>query len=675
MTKSKKDQRTKVKGNKEIDQTTKRDKVSFKLSYIIGIGLIIGVTLISYSNTFHVPFLFDDQANILNNPNIHIKVLSWDRLFRLIRNTYRESIRIFSYFTFAINHYFGEFNVIGYHLVNLIIHTFSGILLFYFLILTFNLPILKQKYSEISFKLSLLTSLIFVSHPIQTQSVTYIVQRMTSMAGMFYLITMILYVKGRLSSDSRRWIYFCTGGLTYLLGIFSKENVAILPFFVLLYEFYFFQKLTFASKERRIFLIITFVVSLIAIMGVAFWGKRYYEVIIEGYKIRDFTLGERVLTQFRVVLYYITLLVYPHPSRLNLDYDFPVSKNLLEPPTTLISITIIGMLISFGILIAKNRPLVSYSILWYFGNLVIESSIFPLEMVFEHRLYLPSIGPFIIFSLLLISTAKKIKKIKLTLAHRLPKDESLGKIEKGYSDKEIYRESSIGKFLEILIYSLIILTLSCWTYSRNKIWNSDVELWKDCVQKSPNKPRPHENLGVAYERIGEYKKALESIEKAIQINPKYANAYYNYGLILHKMGDTERGISMIKKSLELDPGLTLAYYSLGGIYFDKGLYNESAEALTKFLNFYPYYPEVHHRLAIIYASQRKFDKAVEEFEWELRINPYHTLAHVNLGQIYWFEFQEKEKALKHLRAALALDPFLPNRRGIQNLVRQLERSP
>jgi hypothetical protein len=103
------------------------------------------------------------------------------------------------------------------------------------------------------------------------------------------------------------------------------------------------------------------------------------------------------------------LLIYPNPSRLNLDYDFPVSKTILAPPTTLISIVVVVGLIVYSIWTAKKRPMLSFCILWYFGNLVIESSIFPLEMVFEHRLYLPAICPFILFSLLVVKGIEKIR--------------------------------------------------------------------------------------------------------------------------------------------------------------------------------------------------------------------------------------------------------------------------
>jgi hypothetical protein len=377
---------------------------------VVAAGLMVGVALLAYSNTFHVPFQFDDRPNITQNPNIQLKVLTWDQLEQLVKNTYKESIRVFSYFTFALNYYFDGLNVFGYHLVNLIIHVATGIFLYWFLMLTFNLPHLKEKYGAISYRVALFGSLIFIVHPIQTQSVTYIVQRMASLGSMFFLLSMILYITGRLSSGRVKSIYFLGMVLSYLLGVFSKENVAILPLFIALYEFYFFQNLDLGPRGRKILFILGAVLLGLLALGFMIWGKRYIELTIAGYQYRTFTLSERVLTQFRVVLYYLSLLIYPHPSRLNLDYDFPISRTIVDPPTTLISMAIIAGLIGYSMWVAKRRPVLSYFILWYFGNLVIESSIFPLEMVYEHRLYLPSIGPFVLFSLLVIRGMDQLRR-------------------------------------------------------------------------------------------------------------------------------------------------------------------------------------------------------------------------------------------------------------------------
>ena len=395
---------------KTISSKPQRKRQSIPFRHLIAIGLIAGVALFAYSNTFHVPFHFDDRPNIINNPNVQIKDFTWDRMERLVKNTYKETIRVFSFFTLALNYYFGGFNVFGYHLVNFVIHIASGIFLYWFLILTFNLPSLREKYGAISYRVALFSSLIFISHPIQTQAVTYIVQRMASMAGMFFLLAMVLYIKGRLSFGRTRIFYFLGLILSYLFGVFSKENVAILPLFIALYEFYFFQNLDLSPKGKKIVLgLLGGLLTLLA-FGFVLWGKRYIDVIIEGYQYRTFTMSERVLTQFRIVLYYLTLLIFPHPSRLNLDYDFPISKTIFDPPTTLISILIIAGLIGYSFWTAKKRPVISFCILWYFGNLVIESSIFPLEMVYEHRLYLPSVGPFVLFSLLVVRGIDQLKR-------------------------------------------------------------------------------------------------------------------------------------------------------------------------------------------------------------------------------------------------------------------------
>jgi tetratricopeptide (TPR) repeat protein len=127
--------------------------------------------------------------------------------------------------------------------------------------------------------------------------------------------------------------------------------------------------------------------------------------------------------------------------------------------------------------------------------------------------------------------------------------------------------------------------------------------------------------------------------------------------------------------LELDPDLHIARYFLGRVYFENGQYIEAEETFKKFLRVVPYFPDAHNLLAIVHAAQRQFDRAVAEFEWEIRINPFHAMAHQNLGNIYWYEFQNRQKAIYHLKAALMLDPFLPNRKGIQSLVRTLEGLP
>jgi tetratricopeptide (TPR) repeat protein len=132
---------------------------------------------------------------------------------------------------------------------------------------------------------------------------------------------------------------------------------------------------------------------------------------------------------------------------------------------------------------------------------------------------------------------------------------------------------------------------------------------------------------------------------------------------------------MQKKALQVDPDLNVPYYTLGRIYFEIGRYEESEKAFQEFLRIFPNIPEVHFLLAVVYMAQKKIDKVVTELQWEIRINPNHILAHLNLGQVYWYEYRNREKAVYHLKTALMLDPFLPKRGEIQRLVHQLEGPP
>ncbi len=646
-----------------IENQTPRDSSKFEkglkripFRHLVAFGLIAVTAFLAYSNSFQVPFQFDDRPNIVNNPEVQIKDLTWDRLEQLVKKSYVENIRVFSYLTFALNYYFGGFNVFGYHLVNLIIHISSGTFLYGLLIVTFNLPSLRKTYGPSSYQLGLLTSLIFISHPIQTQSVTYIVQRMASMAGMFYLLAMVLYVKGRSSWRKSRFIYWGGSALSWVLGLFSKENVAILPLFILLYEIYFFQNSEVSQKEKKILGLLIGSIGLIAFIGLLVWGERYFNQLVEGYKIREFTLSERILTQFRVVLYYVSLLVYPHPSRLNLDYDFSLSKTMLDPPTTLISILITLGLIGLSVRKGKKSPIFSFCILWYFGNLVIESSIFPLEMVYEHRLYLPSVGPFLLFSLLIVRAIEKLKAGFVRKAHR--------------SAEGINVIRPAEKSLEWFIPLGMILLFSVVTYQRNSIWNSELELWRDCVKKSPQKERVHHNLGFVYYEMERLDDAEEEFEQALRLNPRYALSMYNLGLVYYSKGSMDEAIHYYQKAIELDSKSPDSFYNLGIAYYHKGLYEKAIRVYQKVLQLNPNYENGHNSLGLAYKKLKQWDKAIRSFQEELRRHPENVYTHLYLGEVY-MENKECSKALTHFQKALEY-PNLPDAERVRKLISSIE---
>ncbi len=365
-------------------QLTGRAIISGPLPYL----LFAVVAFLLYSNTFQSPFIFDDWHHIEANQHIRMTSLSWDA----IRSAAFESPldrRPVAYITLALNYYFHGYELFGYHLVNILVHLGAAIFLYMFLQTTLSLQQAQQKFKYGGW-LPLTAALIWLVHPLQVQSVTYIIQRMNSLAAMFYILSMLFYVRGRITKmQGVRVILYLGAICSGILALGSKENAATLPLFILLYEWFFFQDLNFAWLRKKILPIIG-VGFFLAFLTVLFLGLHPFSSIANSYAIRDFTMMQRVLTEFRVVLFYVSLLLFPYPGRLNIDHEFQLSLSLFDPMTTIISLgALLGLSgLAFGL--AKRERLLSFCILWFLGNLFIESSVIGLEIIFEHRIYLPS---------------------------------------------------------------------------------------------------------------------------------------------------------------------------------------------------------------------------------------------------------------------------------------------
>jgi hypothetical protein len=303
---------------------------------------IILVFLI-YSHTLRSPFTFDDRSNIQNNSHIRLSTLTAGEITSAAFESPMKN-RPVSYLTFGLNYYIHKYDVFGYHLVNILIHATTGIFLYLFLKTTLSLPSLRSRYEPYGW-IPFIAALIWLIHPIQTQSVTYIVQRMNSVAAMFFILSFFLYARARLAEKKgKKWMLFAGCAVSGLLSLGSKEIAATLPFFILLYEWYFFQDLNWSWLKGRVFLFLGITIIFTAV-ALVYLGASPVEAILSSYASRDFTLSQRVLTEFRVVLFYISLLLFPHPSRLNLDHDFPLSHSLVDPVTTILSIVaIVGLL-------------------------------------------------------------------------------------------------------------------------------------------------------------------------------------------------------------------------------------------------------------------------------------------------------------------------------------------
>jgi tetratricopeptide (TPR) repeat protein len=526
--------------------------------------LLAVVIILIYAETLTSPFILDDIHNIRDNPHIRVpflsfKNLAWAGFQSPLAN------RPVANISFALNYYFHGYNLVGFHVVNILIHIASGIFLYLLVQATIRTPALRARYAKFGW-IPFFTAFIWLVHPLQTQSVTYLVQRMNSLAAMFYVLSLWLYVKFRLSAGRRaKWPLLGGCILAGMLAFGTKEISATLPGFIILYEWYFFQGLSRQWAKRHMLILAAFGVFIIVI-SLAYFGNEPVVRILNDYNSRDFTLAQRVLTQFRVVILYISLLIWPQPLRLSLDHDIALSYSLTDPITTLLSMTIIIVLIVLAIRFAKRERLISFCILWFFGNLVIESSIIGLELVFEHRNYLPSM-----LAILLL----------VVLVFRYLKPAWVG----------------------VVALCVMGTLFTGWTFERNKDWSDEITLYRDCVEKAPGKARPYNNLGAALMRDGSLAEAVEHLQTALNIKPDFVDAHYNLGYALSRQGNLKAGIYQFGETLRLDPDNLKALNNMGVALALQGRYGEAANYFEAALKQNPRDADVHNNLGIALKKQ------------------------------------------------------------------------
>jgi len=389
-------------------------KIAFSLLLIAVVAFVI------YSNTFYSSFHFDDTPAIVENYAIH----RFD-----LKEIFSTSTRPVLDITFALNYYFGKLDVFGYHLVNIMLHIANGVLLYFILLWTVNpdseersagsgvqqlnapSPMLSAK----NFRIPLYASLIFVAHPIQTQAVTYIVSRSSVLATTFYLLTLLLFIKGFQSNpiNSRNSInvYFIGAFLASCLGMGTKQEAATLPFMLLVYDFYFISRGDWKVLKGHYRIHLAMFSTLAVVFYLSFSGLKTYISFDYSKGVlmpqeQPITSIQYFLTQLHVIPYYIRLLFLP--MNLNLDYDWPITRNIDFP--TMFFFVLLAAIVVVAITLYRKARLVSFGIIWFFVTLSVTSSFIVIyDVIFEHRLYLPSIG----FAIVMAFMISKISELKI----------------------------------------------------------------------------------------------------------------------------------------------------------------------------------------------------------------------------------------------------------------------
>jgi tetratricopeptide (TPR) repeat protein len=583
---------------------------SRKCCHLIFFFFLITIT---YSNSFHAAWHLDDVTNILDNQNVHVSTLSLDDWSKSIRPPFTDPsnpelglsglYRPVAMLTFAFNWYLRGRDVFGYHLVNIGLHCVTAALLFFTILKLLRAPNMNDRYQGSEHFIALLAAALWALHPIQTQAVTYIVQRMAALAALFYLSGIFLFVEGRNAQiPGKRFVFYGLCLVSFLLAMGSKQNAATLPAAILLIEtiFFFDPKLLKRDKTKWIAAGTIAGLAIIGILLLFLWQKNPISAIADGYKLRSFTLMERLLTELRVMIFYLWQIFYPVPEQFSIVHEFDLSQSLLTPWTTLGALILICALIVAAFYSMRNYPLLSFSIFFFFLGHSVESTIFPLELVFEHRNYLPSL-------FLFVPVASGIKRLM-----------------------DIYRKKNKMLYVLLLCFVPILITgLALGSYTRNMAWATEKTLWQDAMQKTPSLARPYQGLALVLEKENRLDDALKLYQKALDLK------------------DPEPKLSRF-----------ISLSNMGNIYKKRNMYERAVQYLTAAINVETgaYASKVRHNLVLCLLNIQKEAEALVSLELLLTRQKNNGRLLAIKGFIL-LQQGKTDLALHHLRRALKLNPY------------------
>jgi len=505
--------------------------------------LLVVLVVIVYGNTFNASWHLDDRTNIVDNVNVHVNSLSLDDWSRSVYPPFTDPTnaksglsalyRPVAMLTFAFNWFLGGTDVFGYHLVNIGLHCTTAILLFFTCLCLLDAPTMQGRYQENKIFIAFLATALWALHPIQTQAVTYIVQRMAVLAGLFYLSGILFYVKGRNAHPlGKKLLFFGMGIFSFLLAMGSKQNAITLPIAWLLIEIVFFRPSGFWKQIRvgwkEIIIVVGLAVFFIVILYC--WRSDPLAAILHGYDRRPFTMPQRVLTEFRVLIFHFGQIFYPIPQQFSIVHDFNLSTSIFTPMTTLGAIVLVAAMIGTALFYMHKWPLLSFAVLFFFLGHCVESTIIALELVFEHRNYLPSLFLFLPIAAGIALLIEKYRK-----------------------------ENRLMHFLIMCFSILIVLGLSTGTYIRNSVWQDEKGLWRNAVKKAPSLARPYQNLALALEKEGKLDAALELNKKALvlkDLQPELSRfiSLSNIGNIYRKKGNYSEAIHYLAEAVRAEKG-------------------------------------------------------------------------------------------------------------------------
>jgi tetratricopeptide (TPR) repeat protein len=680
---------------------------------VLAAGLIVLAALAAYHNSFAGPFVYDDATSIAENGTIRQLWPIWPALSPP-RHGQTVAGRPLLNLSLAINYALGALDVRGYHVANLLIHIAAALLLFGILRRTFLLPVLRDRFGSAAAALALASALIWAVHPLQTESVTYIVQRAESLAGLFYLLTLYGVIRGageeslatsplslwervrvramvgkaqttaRVSGTSaltpalsRReretseempsavpghppagesgpLFWYSAAVLACLLGMACKEVMVTAPLMVLLYDRTFLAG-SFAEAFRRRWGLY---------LGLAAtWGLLACLVFSTGliHRRPEFGVADPwsyARSQPGVILHYLRLSVWPSPLCFN--YEWPVANTCGEIIPGAIAVAALLATTLWGLMGRKPWGFLGA---WLLLILAPTSSIMPLgQLAFEHRMYLSLgavavlavVGGYILWEKFLCWSAGRRGQSPFS-PEMTPGKVGLRAAEKG----TVPGLTTIIRWAApVVVLAMAVLALGCATVVRNQDYRSLIALYHDTVEKRPNNPVAHNNLGFALAAEAMTAAAIEQYREALRLKPAYVEAHNNLGNALAALGKSDKAIEQYQAALRLRPHFAPAHNNLGAALNNAGRVHEAIEHCREALRLKPDYFEADINLGNALVNIGRVNEAIAHYREALRLKPDNADAHNNLGNAL-AGAGKLDEAVEHYREAVRLTPDDP----------------
>ena len=526
--------------------------------YLAAGALALYLVFQVYAPALNGPFVFDDTSQPYHSQDYSGDLRIW-----------MHGVRPLLMLSYWLNYQHSP-APFGFHVVNVLIHLLNGV--FIFVIVR---KLLRRDSSD--WLLPAFAAAVFLLHPIQTEAVSYIAGRSETLSVLFFLAAFTVFLCR--PSPIVSWKISAAVLLLFSAAVATKEHTLTLPALLLLTDYYWNPAFSFSGIRRNWRLYLPIGVG--ALAGLAFVARMLAQATSAGFALKDLTWYQYFFTQCRVFFVYLRLLLFPVGQ--NLDWDYSVSRNILDHGAVF-ALAAILLLAAAAIYFRRRYPLASYGFLVYLLLMAPTSSFVPIkDMLAERRLYLPMVG------ILLVVTAALAR---LTL------------------DRRKLAAALCG-----------ILTLfAVLTYRRNQLWASDTALWEDAAYNSPHKQRVHFQLGHIYFTDGRCAEAIAQFALAARLSQPDYGLLVDWGLAYECADQPEAAVSKLREAAALDPTAHV-YTQIAMVYAKRSHWPEALDALTRAEKLDPKYAITYYYRGGVRAKTGDFAGAVEDYRHALLLDP------------------------------------------------------